>query len=123
MGKDRFWILGLDSKKINFDIVSRYESSIAETYYQKVISADIEENNLTDLVVLDSQSSRIVELLSQDGLTWKSRFHFEVFDTQAVSQDNRGSSHEPRELLLSDINDDKRNDLIFLVHDRILIYL
>jgi hypothetical protein len=34
----------------------------------------------------------------------------------------RGDGAEPREALIADVTGDKKNDLIILVHDRVLVY-
>jgi|GEM_PF-2614603 len=122
LGKDRFWILPIEPQKLSFEIQSRYESNLPDISYQQLASADIDHDNITDIVALDSQSTHIIEFLKNNSTGWKSLYHFEVFDTQSMSKDSRGSSNEPREILLSDINGNGKNDLIFLVHDRILIY-
>ncbi|MFK5985392.1 MAG: VCBS repeat-containing protein [Pseudomonadota bacterium] len=123
LGKDRFWVLPIGAQKLNFKIQQRYESTLAEVKYQKLASGDINNDSKNDIIALDSKHTHIAEFISTQGSSWKSLLHFEVFDTQSSSKDSLGSSNEPRELLISDINGDDKNDLIFLVHDRILLYL
>ncbi len=45
---------------------------------------------------------------------------FKVFEKKSIR--DRDSLVEPRDLILGDVDGDKRTDLILMVHDRILIY-
>jgi len=123
LGKDRFWILPIAAATLNFDIQARHEAQQPEVKYQKLASGDMNHDKQADIVVLDSQNTHIVEFLAHHNTGWKSLLHFEVFDTQSSSKNNRGASAEPRELFISDMSADGKNDLVFLVHDRILMYL
>ena len=48
--------------------------------------------------------------------------HFTVFDENFHYQGRKGSPLEPREMVVSDLNGDTKDDFALLVHDRILIY-
>jgi len=46
---------------------------------------------------------------------------WQVFE-QHTFRDNSASMPEPREALVEDVTGDGKNDLVVLVHDRILVY-
>jgi hypothetical protein len=54
--------------------------------------------------------------------SWRSRLHFQVFETDGHASQRKGSPLEPRETIIADVTGDGRNDLVLLVHDRVLVY-
>jgi hypothetical protein len=66
----------------------------------------------------------LLEFLKFDKETqgWESTMHFEVFEKNLHYQGKKGGLYEPREGLVVDLNGDELDDLVFLVHDRLLLY-
>ena len=48
--------------------------------------------------------------------------HFEIFEKDLHYRGKKGALFEPREGLVADLNGDQMEDLVFLIHDRLLIY-
>ena len=45
-----------------------------------------------------------------------------MFEADPHYQGQEGAAREPREVLVADVTDDGRPDLVLLVHDRLLVY-
>ena len=58
--------------------------------------------------------------LDEETQSWVSTLHFEVFEKNLHYQGKKGGLYEPREGLVVDLNGDELDDLVFLVHDRLL---
>ena len=89
--------------------------------YSALSSGDLNGDGQPDLVALDNRETRILEVLRREGTRWRSALHFEVFEDHG-REANQGSRKEPRELLVTDMTGDGRDDILVLVHDRVLLY-
>jgi hypothetical protein len=74
-----------------------------------------------DLIAIDTRRS-LIEVLTRVGMQVKSALHFSVFESDPNVKARGSQSGEPRETIVADLTGDGRNDLILLVHDRILLY-
>jgi FG-GAP-like repeat len=99
-----------------------YETPVRDGHLNDVVSGDLNNDGRKDIVFLETGKSYL-DLVSYDkahklvpGNRWQ------VFEERTFrSRRNEGIS-EPREALVADVTGHKKNDLIVLVHDRILIY-
>ena len=53
---------------------------------------------------------------------WRSLLHFTVFDRNPYYRGRKGSGVEPREILVADLTNDNLQDVVILVHDRVIVY-
>lgn len=97
------------------------ENDLPGVVYNHVIAGDLDADGMCELVLLDGSSNR-VELIEKNGDSFSSHSYFRVFDTDRHFQGRQGAPLEPREMLLADVTADGLNDLVFLVHDRVLVY-
>jgi hypothetical protein len=123
LGKDRFWWIPLDRGDLTARTVETYTTDLPDVHYRDVIVGDLTGDGKPELVTLDPDLS-VIEVLARDekAKEWVSRLHFKVFETDEHFQGRRGESQEPREAIVADVTGDGKNDLILLVHDRVLIY-
>lgn len=122
LGTDRFWWLPLGEDGWEATKIGGYTTDLNEIKYADVFAADLNGDGRPELVCNDPERN-LIEVLGEDGATkWKSVLHFAVFNRDAHVQQKRNSPFEPREMIVADVTGDKRNDLILLVHDRLLIY-
>ncbi len=123
LGKDRFWWLPLERGDFTARSVETYTTDLPDINYSDVIAGDLTSDGKVELVTLDPESS-VVEVLARDesAKAWVSRLHFKVFETDAHYQGRRSESLEPREAIVADVTGDGKNDLLLLVHDRVLMY-
>ena len=87
---------------------------------------DINQDGVPD-VVLCEQNKYHVQILSFDeNARLTDAYRFKVFEAHSRGRERqpggRAESGEPRFVLIQDVTGDGRNDLVVLVHDRIILY-
>jgi hypothetical protein len=99
-----------------------YETPIPEGHLTDVVSGDLNSDRRKDLVFLET-GKNYLDLVSYDkahklvpGNRWQ------VFEERTFRSRRNDDPFEPREALVADVTGDGKNDLIVLVHDRILVY-
>jgi hypothetical protein len=122
-GKDRFWWLPLGRADRVTRSIESYTTDLPDINYADVIAGDLTGDGRAELVALDPENS-VIEILArdEDAKAWVSRMHFKVFESDAHFQGRRSESPEPREAIIADVTGDGKNDLLLLVHDRVLVY-
>jgi hypothetical protein len=123
LGKNRFWWVPLGQPGFVTHPYDSYTSDLPEASYGDVTAGNLASDGQLQLVAVDPVQN-LVEILGRDptAKTWTSRMHFKVFETDQHFQGRKDSGGEPRETVIADVTGDGKNDLILLVHDRILIY-
>jgi hypothetical protein len=94
-----------------------FETEVEKGKPSDFVAGDLGGAGEPEIALVDTGENRI-ELVTLRDDQWKSALRFRIFET-APSQSGGG---EPRESLVTDINTDGLADLIFLAHDRVLIY-
>jgi hypothetical protein len=104
-----------------FTELDGYDTPIKDGYLNDVIAGDLTGSGRKDLIFLET-AKNYLDLVRFDtnhklvpGDRWQV---FEAHTFRGAS----GAMPEPREALVNDVTGDKKNDLIVLVHDRILVY-
>lgn len=121
-GRDRFWWLPVGTESLYLTEGTSYATDLPEISYSDVIAGDLNGDHQIDLACIDPVHN-VLEFLSRDESgTWQSRLHFQVFETDAHAQQRKGGTLEPRETIIADVTGDGVNDLVLLIHDRILVY-
>jgi hypothetical protein len=98
-----------------------YETSIKDGHLGDVTSGDLNNDGRKDLVFLETEKNYLdlVIFNAQHKLVPANRW--QVFEERSFHS-RRSDLPEPREAVVSDVTGDHKNDLIVLVHDRILVY-
>lgn len=104
-----------------FTELDGYETPIKDGYLTDVVSGDLNQDRRKDLVFLETAKSHldVVTFEAPHELVPANRWR--VFEERSFR--NRRADHsEPREALIADMTGDGKNDLVVLVHDRIILY-
>ena len=111
------------SQDLSLEVESRYLTDLPKIRHHGIEWGDFNKDGVVDLVCLDGKKN-LLEFITFNNQTqsWESILHFEVFEKNLHYQGKKGGLYEPREGLVLDLNGDELDDLVFLVHDRLLLY-
>jgi hypothetical protein len=101
-----------------------YETKIKDGIYGNLTAGDINKDSRTDIIMVEYRNNHIELLALDTGFKPIPAMRFKIFE-QKVYRNSNGlpkSRVEPRELKVVDITSDGKNDLVTVVHDRIIIY-
>jgi hypothetical protein len=98
-----------------------YETPIKDGYLNDEIAGDLTGSGRKDLVFMETAKNYLDLVSFSPNHKLVPADRWQVFE-QHTFRDSNNSMPEPREALISDVTGDKKNDLIVLVHDRILVY-
>ena len=104
-----------------FTELDGYETPIKDGYLNDVVAGDLNGNGRKDLVFLETAKNYL------DLVSFNANHKLVPADRWQVFEEHtfRGAANdlpEPREAAVADVTGDGKNDLIVLVHDRILVY-
>ena len=101
--------------------LDEYDTPIKDGYLNDVVAGDLTGSGHKQLIFMETAKNHL-DLVQFDknrklvpGDRWK------VFE-QHTFRGRDNALPEPRECAVADVTGDKKNDLIVLVHDRILVY-
>lgn len=98
-----------------------YETPIKDGYLHDVVPGDLNGDGRKDLVFLETARHYLdlVVFDAENHLIPANRW--QVFEERTF-RGSRADQAEPREAVVADVTGDGKNDLIILVHDRVLVY-
>lgn len=122
-GNSALQLLNKEGRRLNLQVESRYLTDLPKVEHAAVDWGDFNHDGKPDLLCIDGRR-HFLEFLAYDEKRkqWKSALHFKVFEENLHYQGKKGSAFEPREGYVLDLNGDGRDDIVFLVHDRLLCY-
>ncbi|MFO1477025.1 MAG: VCBS repeat-containing protein, partial [Verrucomicrobiota bacterium] len=98
-----------------------YETPIKDGYLNDVVSGDLNNDGRKDLVFLETAKNYLDLVIFDSHHKLVPANRWKVFEERTF-RSRRNDLPEPREAAVADVTGDHRNDLIVLVHDRILVY-
>ena len=98
-----------------------YETPIKDGHLNDVVSGDLNNDGRKDLVFLETARNYLDLVIFDSNHKLIPANRWQVFEERTF-RNRRSDSPEPREAVVADVTGDKKNDLIVLVHDRILVY-
>jgi hypothetical protein len=101
-----------------------YETKIKDGMYGNLTAGDINGDGRVDIIMVDYNHNNIEILALDNGMKPVPAMRFKVFEQKSYrdSKEQARFSIEPRELKVADVTGDGKNDLVTIIHDRIIIY-
>jgi len=113
--------MNLSGKVWEFTELDGYETPIKDGRLNDVISGDLNNDKRKDLVFLEGARNYVDLVLFEPPHQLVPANRWPVFEERTF-RSRRNDGSEPREAVIADVTGDGKNDLIVLVHDRILVY-
>ncbi|MEY2466689.1 MAG: hypothetical protein QOD03_1210, partial [Verrucomicrobiota bacterium] len=98
-----------------------YETPIKDGHLGDVMSGDLNNDGRKDLVFLETEKNYLDLVIFDANHKLIPANRWQVFEERTF-RSRRNDMAEPREAAVADVTGDGKNDLIVLVHDRILVY-
>ena len=98
-----------------------YETPIKDGHLNDVVSGDLNNDGRKDLVFLETARNYVDLVIFDANHKLIPANRWQVFEERTF-RNRRSELPEPREAAVADVTGDGKNDLIVLVHDRILVY-
>ena len=100
-----------------------YETQIKDGIYGNLAAGDINSDNLVDIIMVEYMRNHIEILTLDSEMKPISAMRFKLFEQKGY-RDEKGdkSGVEPREIKIADVTNDGKNDLVTVIHDRLIIY-
>ncbi len=99
-----------------------YETKIRDGLYAKMAIGDINADKNTDIVMVEYKKTHLEILTMTENAEPVSAMRFRVFNEKHFQKEQNSSNVTPRELTIADVTGDNKNDLVTIIHDRIIIY-
>jgi len=104
-----------------FSELDGYETPIKDGYLHDVVSGDLNNDGRKDLVFLETAKNYLDLVFFDANHKLVPANRWQVFEERTF-RGRRNDLPEPREAVVDDVTGDGKNDLIIIVHDRILLY-
>ena len=121
LGQNTVAWLSLAGEVWDLTVLDGYETPVKDGYLNDVVAGDLTGSGRKDLVFMETAKNYLdlVSFGADHKLVPANRW--QVFEQHTFrARDN--AVPEPREALVTDVTGDKKNDLVVLVHNRILVY-
>ncbi|MCC6820889.1 MAG: VCBS repeat-containing protein [Verrucomicrobia subdivision 3 bacterium] len=104
-----------------FTTLDGYETPIKDGYLNDVVSGDLDQDGRKDLVFMETAKNHLDLVIFDANHKLIPADRWQVFE-QKTFRGRAGEMAEPREALVVDVTGDRKNDLVVVVHDRVLVY-
>jgi hypothetical protein len=101
-----------------------YETRIKDGTYGNLAAGDINSDGRTDIIMVEYRRNHMEILALDAGAKPIPAMRFMIFEQKSY-RDSKGRAKptvEPRELKVADVTSDGKDDLVTVIHDRIIIY-
>ena len=113
--------MALAGQSWELDELDGYETPIRDGHLNDVVSGDLDNDGRKDLVFLETAKNYLDLVMFDKNHKLVPADRWQVFEERSF-RGRRSDLPEPREAAVADLTGDRKNDLVVLVHDRILLY-
>ncbi len=101
-----------------------YETKIKDGMYGNLTAGDINFDGRVDIIMVEYKHNHIEILALDSDMKPIPAMRFKIFEQKSYrdSKEFAKISIEPREMKIADVTGDGKNDLVTVIHDRIIIY-
>ena len=101
-----------------------YETKIKDGVYGRLTAGDINSDGKVDIIMVEYNRNNIEILALEGDMKPTPAMRFKIFEQKSYRDGKRRSksSVEPRELKIAEVTGDGKEDLVTVIHDRIIIY-
>jgi len=99
-----------------------YETKIRDGYYGNMALGDINSDGKVDIVMVEWKKNHFEILALDKDNKPLPAMRFKIFEEKSYEQEGGKASVEPREIKIADVTSDGKNDIIAVIHDRIIVY-
>jgi hypothetical protein len=121
MGKDAVAWMPLAGDVWDFTKLDSYETPIKDGHLNDVVTGDLNNDGRKDLVFMETAKNYLDLVIFDSHHKLVPATRWQVFEERSF-RSRRSDLPEPREALVTDVTGDGKNDLVIVVHDRILVY-
>lgn len=113
----------VDKFQHHLEQMFNYETKIKDGVYGNLAAGDINSDKRADIVMVEYNQNHI-EILALDSENKPvPAMRFKLFEQKSYREElPNKSSVEPREMRIADVTGDGKDDLVTIIHDRIIIY-
>lgn len=121
LGLNSAAFLPLDGQVWELSELDGYETPIKDGHLNDVVPGDLDSDGRKDLVFLETSKNYLDLVIFDSHHKLVPANRWQVFEEHTF-RNRRSDLPEPREAVVADVTGDGKNDLVVLVHDRILVY-
>jgi hypothetical protein len=121
LGLNAVACLPLDGQAWELTELDGYETPIKDGHLNDVVSGDLDSDGRKDLVFLETTKNYLDLVIFDSNHKLVPANRWQVFEERTF-RGRRSDLPEPREAVVADMSGHGKNDLVVLVHDRILLY-
>jgi hypothetical protein len=121
LGVNAMGTMAMSGDVWQFSELDSYETPIKDGHLSDVIAGDLNNDGRKDLVFLETAKNYLDLVTFELPHKLVPANRWQVFEERTF-RSRRNDALEPREAVVADVTGDGKNDLIVLVHDRLLIY-
>lgn len=121
LGRDAVGWLALEGDIWELAELDSYETPIKDGRLMDVVTGDLNQDGRKDLVFLETARNYLDLVIFSADAKLVPANRWQVFEERTF-RSRRSDLPEPREAVVADVTGDGKNDLIIVVHDRVLVY-